>query len=74
MPILQKKKPREDEVDDTLQSSAEVQEEAANVLREVASRLDRLSAEMRKHGAFPIAGQLERERDEIQGRVNGITS
>ncbi len=65
---------RDDDISEALAESAVIQEEAADVLRQVASKLDKLSAEMRKHGAFPIAGQLERERDEVRSRANGLAA
>ena len=63
---------RDEEISQTLQESAKAQEEAANVLRQVAMRLDMLSNEMRKHGAFPLAGQLERDRREIERKANDL--
>jgi hypothetical protein len=71
-PVQETKK--DEEIADTLAASAEAQEEAASILRQVAARLDSLSAEMRRHGAFPIAGQLEREQKEAQGRTNGLAT
>jgi hypothetical protein len=65
---------RDEEIQKTLEQSATAQEEAANVLRQVASRLDKLSNDMRKHGAFPIAGQLERERRRLEGKANDLSA
>lgn len=66
---------REAEIAETLERSAVAQEEAATIIDEVVARLNRLSVEMRKHGAFPIAGQLERERQrrerQADAGVNG---
>ncbi len=50
---------RRRELEETLRKSAETQDEAADVLREIAARLDALSEEMRRHSAFPFAGQLK---------------
>lgn len=61
---------REAEIAVTLEQSALAQEEAASVIDDVVTRLNRLSAEMRKHGAFPIAGQLERERQRRERRAD----
>jgi hypothetical protein len=65
---------RDEEITEALEQSAQAQEEAASVLRQVAQRLDRLSVEMRKHGAFPIVGALERERQRIERQADAIAN
>jgi hypothetical protein len=65
---------RDEELTKTLEQSAQAQEEAANVLRQVAQRLDKLSQEMRKHGAFPVVGALERERQRLESQANAIAN
>lgn len=65
---------REAEIAATLEESASAQEEAASVIDDVVSRLNRLSAEMRKHGAFPIAGQLERERQRRERQDDAVAN
>lgn len=65
---------RDEEIAETLEESARAQDEAATVLRQVAQRLDRLSAEMRKHGAFPIAGSLERERERLERQADAVAN
>lgn len=62
------------EIAEALEDSARAQDEWAGVLREMARRMDRLSAEMRKHGAFPIAGSLERERERLERQANAATN
>jgi hypothetical protein len=65
---------RDEEISTALEQSAQAQEEAASVLRQVAQRLDKLSAEMRRHGAFPIVGSLERERQRIERQADAIAN
>lgn len=65
---------RDEEITTALEHSAEAQEEAANVLRQVAQRLDKLSAEMRKHGAFPVVGSLERERQRLERQADALAN
>jgi hypothetical protein len=67
----QEEEDRDTEIDNTLQSSAEIREEAVSIIDDVVARLNRLSAEMRRHGSFPIVGQMERDRNGNQGRANG---
>jgi len=65
---------RDEEVADIIQKSVSEQENAMSILRQVNDRLDRLSAELRKQGAFPIAGQLDREKQEAEAAKNVIPS
>jgi hypothetical protein len=63
---------REIELERKLQESTQAREEAANIIDDVIKRLDVASRELRKHGAFPLASQLERDRKELGKRVNDI--
>jgi hypothetical protein len=65
---------RDEEITQALEQSAQAQEEAANVLRQVARRLDKLSAEMRKHGAFPVVGALEQERLRLERQADAVAN
>jgi hypothetical protein len=51
---------------ETMARSAAEQERAAGILRDVIDQLERLSEEMRKHGRFPLADQLQRQRDDVR--------
>ena len=62
---------REEAVAKAIEESVAAQEEAASTLRSVAHRLDEVSKTLRKHGAFPIADQIDREREKVIERANG---
>ena len=64
---------RDDELVTQLRRSAAEQKEAISVLEEVAGRLEKLSEELRKRGAYPIAGQLDRDiTSYVRERANGL--
>lgn len=68
--VPQPKPSRDDEIADALEESAEAQDEWAGTLRQIAQRMEALSVEMRRHGAFPIAGSIERERQRREDRAH----
>ena len=65
---------RDHKIGKALQESAEAKNEAADVVQEWATRLERLAEEMRRRGPFPLAGQLERERIQRKQASNDLAS
>jgi hypothetical protein len=57
--------------DEKIDESVANQDEAKEVMMSVAERLDALAEELRAHGAFPIAGQLETARERIRRGAGG---
>lgn len=57
-----------------LEESAQAQDEAASVLKVAARKLTELGIELRRHGRFPLADQIEREGHDLAVKaevVNG---
>jgi hypothetical protein len=70
--------PSDDERDQTVENSSQASEEArteaADVIDEVISRLDKLSKELRKQGVYPLAHQLDRDRERFNSRAGNTRS
>ena len=64
--------PKDEKYDRLRQEAADVTEESVGILREVARRLEKISDDLRKEGAFPIASLIDAERVDIQGKANGL--
>jgi hypothetical protein len=54
---------REQEFHEVIIESENVQIEAASVLDDVIQKLEKLSRDLREKGTFPIASQLDHDRD-----------
>lgn len=62
---------REQEFDELIHESEAIKSEVDSVLADVSRRLDLLSEELRRRGAFPVASQIDRQRPRKETAIHG---